>query len=93
MLIILAAWWTIAVVMLSWAFTKVEPTPLDTGIIICMSVFWPVTAVALVPYVAYQMLVASTTRIRADLKNRGILREFEQWLADQKEEGKIIPKD
>lgn len=94
MLIILAVWWTIAVVTLSWAFTKVEPSSiLDTGIVICMSILWPLTATAMLPYVVYLMLVMSTQQIRNDLRNRGILREFEAWLADQKKEGKILPKE
>jgi hypothetical protein len=45
-----------------------------------MAVFWPITAAIVVPALIYQALVASASRIRIDLKNRGILREFEDWL-------------
>jgi hypothetical protein len=49
-----------------------------------LAVFWPVAAVAIVPVLVYQSVVAGTARIRADLKNRGVLREFETWLREHK---------
>jgi hypothetical protein len=86
-----AVWWTFAVVAFIMAITAGDITsPLDFGIVLALCVLWPVTVVLFIPAVLYQAIVASTRRIRIDLKNRGVLREFEQWLRDRN--GKILPK-
>jgi hypothetical protein len=93
--LILAAvvWWTFAVVIL---MTVVNASDIDNikdlAISIGLAVFWPLTAVMVVPFIIYQAAVASTSRIRVDLKNRGVLREFEAWLRERNA-GKILPKD
>lgn len=75
------AWWTFAVVVLMIiANTSDFDDYKSLAFAIAMAVFWPITAVIVVPALIYQALVASASRIRIDLRNRGILREFEDWL-------------
>jgi hypothetical protein len=75
------AWWTFAVVVLMIIANSSDIADAKSlAFAIGFAVFWPLTAVIVVPALIYQALVAGTTRIRADLKNRGILREFEDWL-------------
>lgn len=74
-------WWTFAVVGL---VTIANATDISDNkslaFAIVLAVFWPLTALMFVPAIIYQAVVVSTKRIRADLHNRGVLREFEQWL-------------
>jgi hypothetical protein len=75
------AWWTFAVVVLMIIANNSDFD--DAKSLACaigFAVFWPITAVIVVPALIYQAFVASASRIRIDLKNRGILREFEDWL-------------
>lgn len=84
MIALAVVWWTIAVVMLSWALFKFEPEdPKALAYALCLSVLWPLTLVVIVPMIIYDTLVLSTKRIRNDLKNRGILRQFEAWLEER----------
>lgn len=91
LLIAVVAWWTFAVIV--WVML-IQETGQDLkyrALVICMAVFWPIVAVGVIPALVYQSCVASTARIRADLKNRGIMKEFDQWVRDRK--GEIMPKD
>ena len=86
-----AVWWTFAVVALIMVITAGDITgPLDFGIVIALCVLWPVTVVLFIPMILYEAIVASTSRIRIDLTNRGVLRDFEQWLRERN--SSILPK-
>lgn len=79
-------WWTFAVVVIMIiANTSDFDDYKSLAFAIGFAVFWPLTAVIVVPALIYQALVASASRIRIDLKNRGILREFEDWLKTRKQ--------
>jgi len=91
-LLLAILWWTFAVIV----FTRLEAqnsleNVRDRAMCIGLAVFWPIVAVCVFPVLVYQSFVASAAQIRSDLKNRGVLREFEQWLEDRN--GKILPKD
>lgn len=91
-LLAIAVWWTFAVIVWVMIMHDCGRDIKDQLIAIGLAVFWPVVAIGIVPVLVYQSIVASTSRIRADLDNRGILREFETWLAER-DKGKIVPKD
>lgn len=93
--LILAAivWWTFAVALVALIASVSEVTDMkDVAFLIGLSVFWPLTATLALPAIAYSAAVASTQRIRADLRNRGVLREFETWLRER-EAVKGLPKE
>jgi hypothetical protein len=82
-----AVWWTITVVFMMVLTNETSiDGPYSFAIAIGLIVFWPITAVLAIPALLYQAAVASTSRMRIDLNNRGLLREFEKWLADNKKD-------
>lgn len=91
MLIVAAVvWWTFAVVAIMLIVLQSDVRDLkDVAFAIGLSVFWPLTAAFILPVVIYQASVSSASRIRADLRNRGVLREFDNWM---RERNKILPK-
>jgi hypothetical protein len=91
-LLVLAAivWWTFAVALLAIIVAASDiTTSKDVAFVVGLSVFWPVTASLAIPALIYQATVAGTQRIRIDLKNRGVLLEFEDWLRNREKQ----PKD
>lgn len=80
-IIVLAVlWWTFAVAAIAQAIAH-EGKMHWRVIGYCM--FWP----ALLPFlgvaVIYDMAVKSTLRLRADLKNRKLLKEFDAYLRER----------
>lgn len=90
LLIAVGVWWTFAVIVWVMIMHEGGRDTKDQMMAIGLSVFWPAVAIGVVPALVYSSWVSSTARIRVDLKNRGIMREFEQWLKDK--EGKIVPR-
>jgi uncharacterized membrane protein len=84
LLVAVAVWWTFAVIVWITIMQDCGRDIKDWMLAIGLAVFWPVAAVAIVPVLVYQSVVAGTARIRADLKNRGVLKEFETWLREHK---------
>jgi len=83
LLVALGTWWTFAVIV--WVMLMHEDGH-DAKYhmqAIGLAVFWPLVAVGVVPALIYQSVVASSARIRADIKNRGLLREFNHWLNER----------
>lgn len=86
-------WWTFAVALVAIIASNSDITDMkDVALTICLSVFWPVTATLALPAIAYSAAVAGTQRIRIDLRNRGVLREFETWLRER-DAVKVLPKE
>jgi hypothetical protein len=83
-LLAIAVWWTFAVIVWVMIMQDIGRDTKDWLMAIGLAVFWPAVAVGIVPVLVYQSVVASTSRIRADLDNRGVLREFEAWLREHK---------
>lgn len=93
--LILAAivWWTFAVALVALIASRSDITDMtDVAFTIGLSVFWPVTATLALPVIAYSATVAGTQRIRIDLRNRGVMREFETWLRER-DAVKVSPKE
>lgn len=80
------AYWTFAVACVAILAPETSRDWKDVAFVIGLAVFWPVAATLVIPALVYQAAVASTSRIRADLKNRGVLREFEGWLRERKKD-------
>jgi hypothetical protein len=91
LVIAIVAWWTFAVIVWVTIINDSGRDTKDLMLAVGLAVFWPAIAVGVIPVLIYQACVPTTARIRVDLKNRGILKEFEQWLKDR--DGKILPKD
>ena len=93
LILVAVVWWTFAVALVALISTHFYITDRkDVALTIGLSVFWPVTATLALPAIVYQAAVASTSRIRIDLRNRGVLREFETWLRER-DAIKVLPKE
>ena len=91
LLVAVGVWWTFAVIAWVMIMHDGGRDTKDQMLAIGLAVFWPAVAIGVVPVLVYSSWVASTARIRADLKNRGIMQEFEQWLEDRKSE-EVLPE-
>lgn len=91
LLLAIGVWWTFAVIAWVMIMHETGRDTKDQMLAIGIAVFWPAVAIGAIPALIYTSCVSSTARIRADIKNRGIMKEFEQWLKDR--DGKILPKD
>lgn len=81
-----AIWWTFAVVSITaWAQMLREGSPRDFAKVCMLSVFWPLTVIFASIIAVYRIPVASAKTLRADLRNRKLLREFERWVHDRKD--------
>ena len=83
MLIAVGAWWTYAVIIWVMIMHEGGRDTKDRVLAIGFAVFWPIVAICAVPAMLYSACVASASRIRADLKNRGVLKEFDSWLRNR----------
>jgi hypothetical protein len=83
LLVAVGVWWTFAVI--AWVIIMHDGgrDTKDQMLAIGLAVFWPAVALGVVPVLIYAACVKTTGRIRADIKNRGIMQEFEQWLKDR----------
>lgn len=78
------AYWTLAVVFASAILFNTDSDSWKTAaIIIGFSVWWPITALMALVFIVYDAFVKSAKRIKIDLHNRKLLREFEQWLKER----------
>jgi hypothetical protein len=56
--------------------------------VVAYSGLWPVAAISATPIIVWRTKVRTAKEIRADLRNRKLLREFEEWLKERdKKEG------
>lgn len=76
------AWFVIAYPCVIHAVDRFdEVTPLQRIGLISASVFWPITAVLALPIVVSSMVTSSVSDIRIRLRNRGVMKEFEEFMA------------
>lgn len=76
------AYWTFAVVLAALAVNQVNNS-MDMLWVVGIAAIWPLAALFMLIALPYQAAVASTKRIQNDLQNRGLLREFQQWLRER----------
>ena len=89
LILTLAVWWAFAVVTLALLIQDVSRNAEDRIMVVTIAAAWPLFLIPALIYGTYQMLVASKARILMDLKNRGVLAEFEEWL-EQRNEEKLV---
>lgn len=75
-------WWTIAVICIG-AVHNVCDGIRDFLLVIPAALLWPVALPFLAVALIYIITVKSTGRIRVDLRNQGILREFNAWMKER----------
>jgi hypothetical protein len=75
-----AIWWTFAVVVWVQLIYDSDRDAKDKALCLGLAVFWPAVAIGVIPALIYQSCVASTARLKADLRNRKLLSEFEDWI-------------
>lgn len=75
-----AIWWGFAVVVWVHITHDTDRNMKDMALCVGLSIFWPVVAIGVIPVLVYTSYVASTARLKADLRNRKLLGEFEAWL-------------
>jgi len=59
---------------------------------IAAAVLWPLLGVLMIFVLTYRAFVDGSQTIRTDLKNRGLLKEFGEFL-EQREQSKVLPKE
>lgn len=88
----LVVWWTFAVVVwMTLALGDWINDKKDMLLAIGMAAVWPLTAAIAIPMLIYSAVVSSAARIKIDLENRKLLRDFECWVRER-EAGKVLPK-
>lgn len=85
-LILGMAYWTVVIsffaVIVGAALTdRTDATHLAMAF--AMSLFWPLTTLLGSIATVYGIFVKSGSRIRADLRNRKLLREFDEWVRNK----------
>lgn len=90
-IIAVAFYWTFMVATIAVLANRVNDTR-DVMWVTGIAAIWPLFALVAMVALPYGALVASTKRIRTDLHNRKLLREFETWIRER-DKGKISPKE
>lgn len=73
-------WWTFAVIFfvgLNYEGGKPKEN-------VTIAIFWPVIVIAMLPYMLSKIVFESTEDIRQNIRNRGLEKEFEEWLKTKK---------
>lgn len=86
-----AFYWTFMVATIAVLANQVSSAR-DAAWVTGIAAIWPLFALVAMVALPYGALVASTKRIRTDLHNRRLLREFETWIRER-DNGKISPKE
>lgn len=73
-------WWTITVICISAIRNLCEDWK-GFFYALPLALLWPFTLPACSIAIFYRTLILSTRSLRIDLHNRGLLQDFEEWLA------------
>ena len=80
-----AFYWTFMVAAIAVLANHVSSAR-DAAWVMGIAILWPLFVLVAMVAIPYGALVSSTKRIRTDLHNRKLLREFETWLREHKKE-------
>jgi heme exporter protein D len=81
----LAIWWAGVCLMFVGMVHENNHKAWET---VAYPVLWPVVAITLIPLILWRIKVRTAKQILADLRDRKLLREFEEWLKSRdKKEG------
>jgi len=89
---IMMLWWTITVVLLMSVLDEFMGSNREIVLAIAGCLSWPFLLPFVFIMLLYDILVKSTKKLRIDIKNRGLMEEFEEFIK-QRNHGKILPKD
>ena len=79
----LGVWWGIAVVILALMIGEIGDV-FSASEVFAVSVFWPIFTIFGLVIVLWQIPFKSAETIRVSLKNRGLMNEFDEFMADRK---------
>ena len=79
----IAAWWGVAVVIFAILLGEIGDV-ISASEVVAVAVFWPGFAVMGLIVVLWRVPFKTTRAIRIDLKNRGLMNEFDEFMAARK---------
>lgn len=88
---IMMLWWTITVVLILSVIDEFRGSNKETALAMAGCLSWPFLLPFVFIMLLYDMLVKSTAKLRIDIDNRGLMKEFEEFI-NQRNHGKILPK-
>lgn len=88
---IMMLWWTITVVLILSVIDEFRGSNKETTLAMAGCLSWPFLLPFVFIMLLYDMLVKSTAKLRIDIDNRGLMKEFEEFI-NQRNHGKILPK-
>lgn len=88
---IMMLWWTMTVVLLMSILDEFMGSNREVALAIGACLAWPFLLPFVFIMLLYDMLVKSATKLRIDIDNRGLMKEFEEFIK-QRNHGKILPK-
>lgn len=88
---IMMLWWTMTVVLLMSVIDEFMGNNREVALAIGGCLAWPFLLPFVFIMLLYDMLVKSATKLRIDIDNRGLMKEFEEFIK-QRNNGKILPK-
>jgi len=91
-LFITMLWWTVAVVLCMSLLSEFSSTKKEMLLMAVVCICWPLFTPFAVVILLYDLWVSSVKRIRIDIENRGLMKEFEEFIK-LRNNGKILPKE
>ena len=88
---IMMLWWTITVVLILSVIGEFRGSNKETALAMAGCLSWPFLLPFVFIMLLYDMLVKGTKKLRIDIENRGLMKEFEEFIK-QRNHGKILPK-
>ena len=79
----LGVWWGIAVVILALMIREIGDV-FSASEVLSVSVFWPLFTIFGIVVVLWRIPFKSSITIRVSLKNRGLMNEFDEFMAARK---------
>ena len=79
----LGVWWGIAVVILALMIREIGDV-FSASEVLAVSVFWPLFTIFGLVVVLWRIPFKSAKAIRVSLKNRGLMNEFDEFMAARK---------
>ena len=79
----LGVWWGIAVVILALMIREIGDV-FSASKVLSVSVFWPLFTIFGIVVVLWRIPFKSSKTIRVSLKNRGLMNEFDEFMAARK---------
>jgi len=88
---IMMLWWTGAVVLCMSVLSEFSSTKKEVLLMASFCILWPLFTPFAAISLLYDMCVSSAKRIRIDIENRGIMKEFEEFIK-QRNKDKALQK-